>query len=37
MNTRTRSISLLVALMTSAMPLAASASMNLALDKGCLG
>jgi cytochrome c551/c552 len=37
MNTRTRSGSLLVALMASAMPLAASASMNLALDKGCLG
>lgn len=37
MNPRTRSVSLLVALMASAMPLAASASMNLALDKGCLG
>jgi cytochrome c len=37
MNTRTRSGSLLAALMASAMPLAASASLNLALDKGCLG
>lgn len=36
MTHRVRTISLALALAASALPLAAQASMNLALDKGCL-
>lgn len=36
MTRRTHAASLLLALLASALPLAAQASMNLALDKGCL-
>lgn len=36
MTLRVRTVSLALALTTSAFPLAAQASMNLALDKGCL-
>jgi cytochrome c551/c552 len=36
MTHRVRTVSLALALTTSALPLAAQASMNLALDKGCL-
>lgn len=37
MTRRTRTASLLLALAAGALPMAAQASMNLALDKGCLG
>ncbi len=37
MTRRTRTASLLLALAAGALPIAAQASMNLALDKGCLG
>jgi cytochrome c len=37
MTTRIPTASLLLALLASALPMAAHASMNLALDKGCLG
>jgi cytochrome c len=37
MTTRNHTVSLLVALLAGALPTASQASMNLALDKGCLG
>lgn len=37
MTLRPRTASLLLALLASTLPIAAQASMNLALDKGCLG